>query len=273
MGFKYASPEQLCAGFVEENDLYIPVGATAGGITQAEFNAVLDKVQEVYGPIVTSKGGTLQIRRLWSDGTVNASAMRNGRNYVINMYGGLARHARITADGFALVACHETGHHIGGTPKVAGWMGSWASNEGQADYYATLKCLRKVFTTQDNLDYVANNDIDPYLANECAQKFPGEEETALCIRTSMAGMSTALLFKDLRNEPADPLFDQPDPKQVTQTDDNHPGTQCRLDTYFQGSVCTADLATDVHESDPKRGTCTQAGGFAAGLRPRCWYKP
>ncbi|MCB0365580.1 MAG: hypothetical protein H6624_04105 [Bdellovibrionaceae bacterium] len=251
----------------------IPVGATAGGLTEAEFNDVLDAVQQVYGPIISAKGGNLMIRRLWSDGTVNASAMRSGRNYVVNMYGGLARHQEITKDGFALVACHETGHHIGGTPKAGGWFNTWASNEGQSDYFAVLKCLRRVFTPEENLEYVEKNTIDPFLAGECAQKFPGEEATALCIRTSMAGMSTALLFKDLRKESADPGFDSPDPNQVNQTDDNHPGTQCRLDTYFQGSLCTADVNDDVHDSDPRQGTCTRTAGFLAGLRPRCWYKP
>lgn len=267
------SSEVLCEGFVEENNLNIPVGPEAGGITQAEFNQVLDSVQQVYGPIIRSKGGRLSIRRLWSDGTVNASAMRQGSTYVVNMYGGLARHDEITKDGFAIVACHETGHHIGGTPKVGGWFNTWASNEGQSDYFAVLKCLRKIFTPEENIEFVENNTIDPFLAGECSRQFAEEADQALCIRTSMAGMSTARLFKALRKEAADPRYDSPDPSQVRQTDHNHPGTQCRLDTYFSGSLCTADVNEDVNDSDARRGTCSRSAGHLQGLRPRCWYKP
>ena len=33
------------------------------------------------------------------------------------MFGGLAGHETITTDAFALVACHELGHHIGGAQR------------------------------------------------------------------------------------------------------------------------------------------------------------
>lgn len=273
-GWFYHSPKTLCAGFVEENNMNIPVGATAGGLSQAEFDQVLDGVQAVYGPIVAAKGGTLQIRRLWNDGTVNASAMRYGKTWAVNMYGGLARHPAITPEGFALVACHEVGHHVGGTPKADdGWFSSWASNEGQSDYFAALKCLRKVFTSEDNLAWFENSNLDPYLVAECASQFSSPEEQALCARTSMAGMSTAELFRDLKKETSPATFETPDQNVVAVTDNSHPGTQCRLDTYFQGSICTADLQTDLNDNDYREGTCSTAMGFTKGFRPRCWFSP
>jgi Zn-dependent protease with chaperone function len=54
------------------------------------------------------------------------------------MFGGLARDPLVTKDGFSAVICHEIGHHIAGAPRKGF---SWASNEGQADYFATTKCL------------------------------------------------------------------------------------------------------------------------------------
>ena len=62
------------------------------------------------------------------------------------MFGGLARHKLVTPDGFALVACHEMGHHLGGAPR----RGGWASNEGQSDYYATTKCARRIWAEDNN---------------------------------------------------------------------------------------------------------------------------
>ena len=132
-------------GFLPPNNLQIPVGSLEDkGISLNEYDAVMDRIQALYGPIIAARGGRLVIKRLWDDPTVNASAVRDGDDYIINMYGGLARHATITQDGMALVACHELGHHLGGVPKYAGM--DWASNEGQADYFANLKCLHRVFS-------------------------------------------------------------------------------------------------------------------------------
>ena len=154
-------------GFLPENDLYIPSSVKSiNGITKEEFDKAIDEVEHIYAPIVSSLGGNLQIERNWDDGTVNAYASQSGKTWKVAMFGGLARHATITKDAMALVVCHELGHHIGGAPKKGaaagtggGWWGgqtsgsaiSWASNEGQADYFATLKCLRKTWINDNNV--------------------------------------------------------------------------------------------------------------------------
>lgn len=273
IGIRTHSSEILCSGFVEENAMNIPVGAAAGGLSEAEFNQVLDSVEAIYAPIVQAKGGHLQIRRLWSDGTVNASAMRVGKDWAVNMYGGLARHPAITSEGFALVACHEVGHHVGGTPKTEGWFNTWASNEGQSDYFAALKCLRKVFTPEENIEWMENSNLDPYLVEQCSSQFTDIDQQALCARSAMAGMSTAELFMDLKQETTSARFDTPDNKIVTTTDDSHPATQCRLDTYFQGSICTVDAQTELNDYDYRQGSCTRSSGFLKGYRPQCWFSP
>ena len=88
-------------------------------MTQETFNAVIDSVETIYAPIVAEYGGRLKVERKWDDGTANAYAQRSGSTYKVSMFGGLARHETITPDGFALVVCHEIGHHIGGAPKKA----------------------------------------------------------------------------------------------------------------------------------------------------------
>src|SRR5690606_11499441 len=148
----FACSEDGSTGFLPENEMNIPVGLkTNGGLSEEQFNAVIDKIEAIYTPIVREMGGRLKINRKWENGTVNANATRLG-GWIVNMYGWLARHETITEDGFALVLCHEIGHHLGGAPKVAGLLGlnRWASNEGQADYYATLKCLRRAFLNDNN---------------------------------------------------------------------------------------------------------------------------
>ena len=268
------SAATVCDGFLPPNDLSIPVGSVDDkGIVQEQFNAVLDSVERLYAPIVTARGGVLEIRRLWTDGTVNASATRQGKLYIINMYGGLARHETITMDGFALVACHEMGHHLGGAPKLTGWSGAWASNEGQSDYYANLKCLRRVFSDAASSLFTRAQGGDAVAEKACERIFPEPKDRVLCLRNAMAGKSVSALFKALRKEDVEPLFDTPDTAVVNSMFNQHPATQCRMDTYFQGSLCTQPVSSELSDTNPVPGACTRSGGFSAGMRPLCWYKP
>ncbi|MEX1100133.1 MAG: hypothetical protein WEB87_06890, partial [Bacteriovoracaceae bacterium] len=224
----FANPGHTCTidgseGIVPENDLNIPVNAKSiSTIDEAEFNAVIDKVSAIYDPIVTQMGGTLNVERNWDDGTVNAYASRRGGTWNVHMFGGLARHETITSDGFALVVCHEIGHHIGGAPKKGGWFGAWATNEGQADYFSTAKCLRRTFRAEDNASIVAKLNVPKVVVDKCSEQFSSEEDRLICQRGSMAGMSTAKLFQALRNQTEAPEFDTPDTKVVSKTDHNHP---------------------------------------------------
>ena len=258
-------------GFLPQNNLKIAVGALdAKGISQAQFNQVMDRMEKLYGPEIKARGGKLVLKRLWDDPTVNASAQRSGNDYVLNMYGGLARHEAITQDGMALVVCHEMGHHIGGAPKYGG--NDWASNEGQADYFANLKCLRRMFADEGASFTGPKAGEDPGPRAACEKSFKSATDRATCVRGSMAGMSVTTLFRILRNQTVLPRFDTPDQTVVTEMYDGHPDTQCRLDTYFAGSVCARAVGDQVDETDPAKGTCTP-GAQASGFRPLCWYKP
>src|SRR5690606_8921942 len=134
--------------------------------------------------------GRLNAIKEWDDGTVNAYADRNGGTWNIILYGGLARHPAITEDGLALAACHELGHHIGGAPKKSTYFGSsWITNEGQADYFATLKCLRKYFRNDNNAQIVAKLEIPDSVRKKCSKQFSNKDDNLICQRSAMAGHS------------------------------------------------------------------------------------
>lgn len=258
-----------CPGFLPPNDLKIPVNSLdARGIQEAQFNEVINTIEKIYKPVVAAQGRVLQINRLWTDATVNANASQSGNKDVLNMYGGLARHEAVTMDGFALVVCHELGHHLGGAPARG-----WASIEGQADYYANLKCLRQVFADSSSNAFTSMKGSDEVAQQECAAAFPAPADRAICVRAAMAGKSVARLFMALHNDPVAPGFDTPDPKVVTTMFTDHPATQCRMDTYLQGSLCRQPVAAPLSATNAAAGTCTRSGGFTGGFRPLCWYKP
>ena len=187
------------------------------------------------------------------------------------MYGGLARHELVTADAFALVVCHELGHHLGGAPKV-GSASAWASNEGEADYFGTLKCFRRLFESENNEAVIASMAIPTLVKEKCEANFSSIGDQALCMRASMAGKSLALLLSSLGRS-GDVDFSTPDTNVVSSTNNAHPAGQCRLDTYFQGSICDKGISEEVSNESELSGTCNRIDNYDDGVRPLCWFKP
>ena len=275
VGNAFACDPMGKSGIVEENNMWIgPELSGISGIDKAEFNRVIDRVEKIYAPIVKKKWASLKVVRKWSDGTVNAYAQREFFTWKVSMFGGLARHSTVTSDGFALVLCHEMGHHLGGAPKLKALIFPlWASNEGQADYFGNLKCMRKYMEADDNVTIVSKMKIDPIARASCNGQYADAEEAAICMRSAMAGQSLSNLFQALRKLPSAPKFDTPDAGKVAKTNDKHPAPQCRMDTYYAASLCTQDHYKDVSNADPNVATCSRKRGHKKGLRPLCWYKP
>ncbi len=264
----------LCQGFLPPNKMQIPIGARSArlvGMTQAQFNADIGKVANVYNPIFANKGIPFVIEGLWNNNNVNSQAYIDSNGvHVVEIWGGLARHPLITDDALKLVVCHEIGHHLGGAPKFSAQGNTWASVEGQADYFATMKCLRKVFAT-DGGSVPAN--VAPTAQQQC-QKYHNTTalELAVCERISMAGQAAAALSATLDGS-AMPNFTTPDPSIVSQTFEQHPAGQCRLDTYFHGGLCQVSDSVDFDNSNPDVGACLNNSSEGYGARPLCWYKP
>jgi hypothetical protein len=260
-------------GFMPENKLNISKDdKETNGMTKERFEAIVNRVYLAYSPIVTAKGATLEMDNNWDDGTVNAYANRTGSTWHVNMFGGLARHPLVTDDGFLLVVCHETGHHLGGAPKYGGYGNTWASNEGQADYFGSLKCMKRVLEKDDNQAIVAKMTVDQEAKTKCEMVYKSGDEIALCERIAMAGKSLAQLLGDLGGN-SNVAFNTPDKSIVKKTFDAHPEAQCRMDTYFSASLCDKAFSEDVSDKSPIDGTCIKKDGYAVGPRPLCWYKP
>lgn len=260
---------ELCSGFIPENDMNIPINKSGLGMSEAEFNDVIDKIEKLYRPDVEAMGDRLVVNRDWKSGTVNASASKSGKTRTLNFFGGLARHPEIKKDGFTLVACHEMGHHLGGIPKVRNLFSTWAANEGQSDYFATLKCLRRFYETfdQDRLIDLA----DEHAKQECLKTYTTTAEQQICFKLMTAGQEVSFFFQKARKEERVPKYNEPDSTVVGSTVDSHPATQCRMDTYFQGALCPRQWQDPVSDKDAFAGAC-HPDSFANGVRPRCWYK-
>jgi hypothetical protein len=262
--------EEWSRHFLPQTGKKIPVGNKSLGLTKTQFHQVIDKVEVIYSKKFKAEGKNLKIVPQWDDPDVNASAVKEGPFHVVNLFGGLARHPRISEDGFALVICHEMGHHIGGAP-LKNQSSNGVTSEGQADYFATLKCLKEVFANDDNDKISRRMKIPDVVTVACRSVYKTSQEAALCQRISMAGKSVANLFADRMEQL--PEFEYPSTWVVSESFDGYPSPQCRLDTYFQGALCDRPLEEKLSGTDPSVGTCHPRHRDQIGMRPLCWFKP
>ena len=243
-------------------------------ITEKQFKSLLKKIKKTYKKQVHKSGGLFKVKGKWKSNRVNAFAYRAGPVWGLKALGGLARHPLINYDGFALVLCHEMGHHLGGAPKSKTYFKRWVSFEGQADYWATLKCFRHIFEKENNIKFLENNisDIPIWASLRCMETYENEKESALCIRSIMAGLTMAKLIADYKEEES-PKLNNSDLSVIEKTTPWHPATQCRLDTYAQGALCPVNSTIRVDKEDPSLGSCSRTMGDIQGNRPLCWYNP
>ncbi|WP_075186759.1 hypothetical protein [Teredinibacter haidensis] len=272
--------------FMPPNQLHLRSNAGGSDIDEALFDEIIDEIYDYYTTIVSSHGAVLNTVREWDNNTVNAQAYQSGNNWFIRMYGGLARAPEVTPDGFALVVCHEMGHHLAGFPFKGA---RWAASEGQSDYFATQSCARQLWLYDDNSEY--EHSAPQTVKNECNARWNTTFEQQLCYRTALAGKSLADLLAASRGVAVH--FDTPDQGKVDKTYINHPAPQCRLDTYFAGSLCTMDLdpffipgKNAVLGRESMYAEMESAYHYCASIsadldvinyndahRPRCWFKP
>jgi hypothetical protein len=252
-------------------------------LDEAMFNKIIDKVGAFYAPVVAAHDGNLVFERKWSDATVNAYANQEGATWSVAMFGGLARRPEVTPDGFTLVVCHELGHHLGGFPF---YDEDWAGSEGQADYFATQGCAINMWTTEKEVNATFRTSAPAVVKEKCDSVHTTEERQNLCYRSAVAGKSLANLLAALGSQP-EPKFETPDPSVVATTVTSHPDGQCRLDTYFNGALCSAAFTDSIiparghadgqgslgAEATAAKVSCTDANFFVDGKRPRCWFAP
>lgn len=275
-----SKPKNLCVGFLPPNDLNIPVFSSAKkmkatGLSYKDFNEVLNRIEKIYAEEIKQEGQTLVINRHWEDGTVNASAsVGNSGELNVDMYGGMARLPTMTKDGFAMVVCHELGHHLGGGPNY--WDYSSMTVEGEADYYSTLKCAKRYFA-EDNLteNNWLNKKVNPLVLKRCTEVYTNTDEQNYCIRSSYAGLNLTRVIKQLKFNKKEyvPRFDLPDPKLVASTYPDHSVPQCRLDTFLAGATCPVAVSEKRTAWDYHTGSCYDTTLTPYGLRPRCWFNP
>lgn len=258
-------------------------------VSPSDFHRIIARVKREFEPIVRSYGATLQVEEAWSDSTVNAYPKRPSPDvWVVRMFGGLARRKEMTQDGFALVMCHELGHHLAGYPLKGPLGNPWSASEGQADYWSTQVCARKIWWNDREENARHRLIVDPFAKQVCDIRLGNQMERDLCYRTANAGIVLAKLLNRLQGNRRDVAFPMFIRDRVPETFVSHPLAQCRLDTYLNGAVCRKpwnlrmipgaeprfDSASVLErEKEAALYSCEDLGSPMDGARPRCWFRP
>lgn len=276
-----------CSGIIPENNLQRPATTRSlTGLSQSQYNSSISRLNRVYTPIFKASGYRLNIISLWNDPTVNAYAYSYAYSPIksVKLYGGFARYPGVDSDTYNLVICHELGHHLGGRPGYGGGTTPpFIGAEGQADYYATLKCFRQIYTEQENSTWVkTQKSFDAQMLAKCTKQYPTGPKLNLCLRSGTAGLNLGNIMQKMFIEqiaslgyvikPLPLSHATPDLTTVSFTvEDDYPSLQCRVDTFLEGALCRRDVTDLTTTTSIHDGTCTTGLGNKVGRRPACWF--
>lgn len=247
------------------------LGAFAQGLTERQFRQIPRRIAQLYAEDASAHRARIKIEYYWNSNQLNAGgAIRRegGVSYwEIFLHGELARHTSMTPDAFAIVVCHELGHSVGGAP-IHTHMGATA--EAQADYFATLKCFRRYARAhRERLTL----PVLPQVLADCQKSFRHSEDRSTCQRSAIAATQLAAILNEIFTPGAvSPSVTTPDTSIATGTNLEYPAPQCRLDTMYQGALCTADERVGMSLENEEIGTCHPKNGDQIGNRPACWYQ-
>lgn len=268
------------SGLLPKGNLFLSLNySETGNFTKERFHQIVDDVVSLYQDKAKRLGTKIVSIQDWDKEEVNAYATQDDGNFTIKLYGGLARSEVLTEDGFALVVCHELGHHFGGgikkimTHPQHGTITLWSVSEGEADYWASLKCIKKYFRQFGDNSKVNESIKSEVIINKCNESSTNTTDRKICLRTSLAGESMANLLLSMRNMAGPVSFSTPSTVEVYRTLHEHTHPQCRLDTFTAGANCNISENLEVDMTNPNVNTCTSYEQDSLGSRPRCWYQP
>ena len=299
LGMSFNSVGTLAGDFSTYQDHHVSIAGETPINDEQNFKSTIDGILAVYRPLIQHNfGAKLVFESDWNSPEENASADKRdeGKEWVVELYGGLVRNAKLTEDEYTLVVCHELGHFLGGFPfKVElGFDNSWAADEGSADYYATHICTRKLWGTDLATNATYRAKAYPAIRAYCDTIYQAEFDQDFCYRvmttshsyySKVDGSQVSITRRDHRVRHT-PLFDY-----------DYPSPQCRVDISFSGALCNIpnddgvipglkswhDNGLDITErfveaqKDAFKYSCQAQKQsnpdqtVLVGARPKCWF--
>lgn len=232
-----------------------------------DFHLVVRKVEDTYKSTFVKKSLRLVIRKNWEDWVAKAEMDYSKKQAIIYIGGGHLREAEIDKDAFTIIMCHEIGHLIGGYPLHEN---DSRSVEGQADYFATSKCIKRIWRNDLENIKAAEFLLPNAIKTECSNQYTGDSYY-ICLRTMKAAEKLGAYFNKNDDRGAFRSLDMPDKRNLGYTWPGASFSQCRVDTFVQGALCNVNPHELMSPENELDGACSTKKGNSIGSRPKCWF--
>lgn len=197
---------------------------------------------------------------------INAYATYTDDDYLLIVISrGLLDHKLATKNVLKLMVCHELGHFIGGEPKQMRGRSdrkSWSTAEGQADFYLTSICMKKIIKKSNSIKKDLSN-----VAQTLKTEINKICQNDLCKEVALASYKVAKIYADIKFWKRKLSFVKKDDRIAHQTIRKHLNPQCRLDALI--AALLYQEVRDLSKSEDLFLTCTNE----AYKQPSCWLSP
>jgi hypothetical protein len=250
--------------------------ATPERFSPAELEGLKTEFARVYTEEFAQLGGPFKVNFFRSIPSLYSFATIKNGSYEVAIMGGNLDKRVMDLDSLRLLVCHEIGHFLGGAPKRILLDPTedqpWNSVEGAADYYASLKCMKRVLKDQDHAVVLEGREVRDAITTPCRTRYENQDDQSLCIRSALAAEKLSLFFAISAQSTLVPQVETPDTSRVERTRFEHPPLQCRLDTYWAGILCPVPTNQSLDDKNPNRGACQEAADGLPQARPPCWFR-
>jgi len=263
--------------------LFLAAPCAFAAVSEDEANLLLKRFHDEFAPLAATHGARLFTELDYTATSPGAMATRSydHKKWFIKIWGGIPKFPSATGDTYTLILCHELGHHLGGYPFYSHDANEWAAAEGQADYWATQACAKRLWRDEINV----NTTFSGVKNTGCETLFVEENEVNLCKRIYRAVDINAEL-EGKTSKGGLPSIQRRDTSVVRELLVSHPKAQCRVDSMLMGLRCPREFDfsyipgrgnplgqnTLSSENQARMSSCFTADGYTHGTRPLCWFK-
>ncbi len=242
-------------------------------VTKEDLKDAFNRVANAYENELIAKSSKLSFRYKPKDGAVGARINFLGE---LTVYG-TDDYGILDKNSLTLIMCHEVGHTLGGMPYLDPlFVNGFLSSEGQADYFASMKCLPKILRSEYAHIPLLPLPQERYF-EECSKTHTDEFSIAICTQVIEASYKLATYFQYTRDREIQISIDKRTEEISSVTryfKDNlnyYPSSQCRFETYLAGALCVDDPNNYFSDAYTFRGSECQSMNMIS-KRPNCWFK-
>ncbi|AUN98776.1 hypothetical protein DOM21_07105 [Bacteriovorax stolpii] len=253
--------------------LLILLGQVAhASVDKVDYLRITKALDSIYAERIQEEGGELKFILSEKPAAPNAYAAKKAENsWEITVVSSFLSLDHQTVPTLGMILCHEVGHFLGGKPYVVGkqmtpavraWAPKKMSAEGQADYFATSECIKKLAVKIPDLFIKNKGLLNLPSAQECHRSYTNMDDIKLCNEILTASHQTILVYQQILEQLNIPssFFAKTENAASDRTLDlvgEYPELDCRYETFIKGTLCSS---LNVNECDDLKWS-----------RPACWF--